>query len=105
MAKGNQTLAAIDRCLIRTPDMKILENVYEVVCESRLIYGAEIWGLEDGWKEIYVIQGRLCKKVLRIPKPAANGIAKLEMGRDNRRGKVLCLAVKYWPRILHMDRD
>jgi hypothetical protein len=32
--------------------VKILENVYEMTCESRLMYRAEIWGLEDGWKEI-----------------------------------------------------
>jgi hypothetical protein len=47
MAKRNQTLAAAGKCLARTPDMrvKILENVYEIVCESRLMYGAEIRGL------------------------------------------------------------
>jgi hypothetical protein len=31
MAKGNQSLAAIDKCLTRTPDteINILENVYD----------------------------------------------------------------------------
>jgi hypothetical protein len=42
--KGIQSLAAIDKCLTRTPDMgvKLLENVYEMVCESRIMYGVEI---------------------------------------------------------------
>jgi hypothetical protein len=61
MVKENQSLVAIDNCLSRTPDMrvKLLENVYEVVCESRLMYGGGIWGLYEGWKEIVVIHGRL----------------------------------------------
>jgi hypothetical protein len=44
MAKGNQSLVATDKCLTRTPDMmmKLLENVYGMVCELRLMYGAKI---------------------------------------------------------------
>jgi hypothetical protein len=40
VAKGNQTLAAIDKCLARTSDMRvnILENVYEMLHESRMTY-------------------------------------------------------------------
>jgi hypothetical protein len=95
MVKGNQCLLAIDKCLSRTPDMRIqlLENVYETVCESKMMYGAEIWGLDEGWKEIDIIHGGLCKKILGITRFAANGVAEIELGRDSRRGKVLCLAV------------
>jgi hypothetical protein len=61
MVKGNQSLVAIDKCLTRTHDMRIqiLENVCEMVCESMLMYGAEIWGLDDGWKETDIIHGRM----------------------------------------------
>jgi hypothetical protein len=61
MVKGNQSLVAIDKCFTRTPDMRVqlLENAYEMVCESKLMYGAEIWGLDEGWKEIDIIHGRL----------------------------------------------
>jgi hypothetical protein len=69
------------------------------------MYGAEIWGLDEGWKEIDIIHGRLCKKILGIPRYAANGFAELELGRDSRRGKVLCLAVKYWKRTLQVDKE
>jgi hypothetical protein len=97
MVKGNQSLVAIDKFLTRTPDrrLQLLENVYEMACESRLMYGAKIWGLDEGWKETDIINGRLCKKILGRPRFAANGVAELELGRDSRRGKVLCLAVKY----------
>jgi hypothetical protein len=76
MVKGNQFLAATDKCLTRTPDMKVkfLENVYEILYELSLVYGAEVWELEEGWKEIRIIQGRFCKKVLRIPRFTANGV-------------------------------
>jgi hypothetical protein len=39
MVKGNQSLVAIDKRLTRTSDMRIqlLENVYEMVCESRMM--------------------------------------------------------------------
>jgi hypothetical protein len=38
-----QSLVATDKCLTRTPDVRVnlLENVYEMVCEPRLMYGAE----------------------------------------------------------------
>jgi hypothetical protein len=55
------------------------------------------------WKLIDVIQSRLRKKVLRLLRFAANVVAELEMDRNGRRGKVLCLAVKYWLRILSTD--
>jgi hypothetical protein len=84
--------------------IQLLENVYETVCESRLMYGAEIWGLNEGRKEIGIIHSRLCKNV-GIPRFAANGVAKIELGRDSRRDKVLCLAVKYWLRTLQMDKE
>jgi hypothetical protein len=91
MVKGKQSLVAIDKCLTRTPDMRIqlLENVCEMVCESRFMYRAEIWGLDEGWKETDIIHGRLCKKILEIPRFAVNGVAEVELGKDSRRGKVL----------------
>jgi hypothetical protein len=76
-----------------------------MVRESRLVYGAEIWGLVEGWKKIDIIYGRLSKKILGIPKFAANGVAEFELGRDSRRGKVLRLAMKYWQRTLQTDKE
>jgi hypothetical protein len=34
-------------------------------------YGLELWGVE-GLKETDKIQGRFCKKILRIPRSATN---------------------------------
>jgi hypothetical protein len=68
MVKGN--LSFVDKCLTRTPDMRaqLLQNVYEMVREAGLMYGAETWGLDEGWKEINIIHGRLCKKILGLPR-------------------------------------
>jgi hypothetical protein len=44
------------------------------------------------------------KKTLGIPRFAPNGFAELELGRDSRRGRILC-RVKYWLRILQTDSE
>jgi hypothetical protein len=62
-------LIAIDRCLARIPDMniKMLENIYEMISESSMMYGIGLWGVYDAWKEIDKIRGRFCKKILGVP--------------------------------------
>lgn len=67
-----------------------------------LTCGAEMCGLEGGWKEIYKICGRCFKKELRVPRHAANKVAELEFGRDSRRGNMLCRMMMYWLVLLHM---
>jgi hypothetical protein len=73
------------------------------LCESRIVYGVELWGLDEAWKEVERIHGRFCKKILRLPRCVANGMAEMEVGRHSRRGKAMWLAVQYWKRIMHMD--
>jgi hypothetical protein len=51
-----------------------------------------------------VIQGRVCEKVLRIPRFAVIRVAKPGLQRDSR-GKVMCLAVKYLLRILQLGKE
>jgi hypothetical protein len=41
--------------------------------------------------------------MLGTPRFATNGVAELELG--SRRGKALCLAVKYWQRTLQMGKE
>jgi hypothetical protein len=42
------------------------------------------------------IQGKFCKKVLRIPRNAAEREAENEIGRESMGGIILCAAIKYW---------
>jgi hypothetical protein len=55
-AKVNQTLVAIDKFFARSPDLrvKILENLYEMLDESRMLCGIEIlrprWSTEINWQ-------------------------------------------------------
>jgi hypothetical protein len=44
----------------------ILERIYEMICKSKLLYGAESWGIERGWEIVEGVQGNFCKKLLRI---------------------------------------
>ena len=57
-----------------------------------MLYGAVILG--GGW-----IQGKFCKKMLRNSKNAAKRAAGSELGRDSRRGKILCTVIKYRVRV------
>jgi hypothetical protein len=54
---------------------------------------------------LVTFRGRFCKKVIRSPRCRASGAAEWELGRESSRGKVLCAIVKYWYRILFMERD
>jgi hypothetical protein len=81
--------------------VRTLENIYDMLCESRVMYGVELWGLDEAWKEVDRIHGPFCKKILAIC--GANGTTQTELGRDSRRGKAMWLAVQYWQRIMHMD--
>jgi hypothetical protein len=83
----------------------MLENIYEVISESTMMYGIELWGVYDAWKEIDKIHGRFCKKVLGVPRCAANEAAEIELVRDSRTGKTMRLTLKYWQRILRMDNQ
>jgi len=37
--------------LIYHTKVQTLENIHEMVCESRITYGIEVWGLSIAWKE------------------------------------------------------
>jgi hypothetical protein len=48
--RGKSVLNSINICVARAPDIevKVLEQVYNALIESRMMPGVEIWGLEDG---------------------------------------------------------
>jgi hypothetical protein len=52
--KGYHALVGIYKCLSITPNIKVwmLENIYEMVYESRIMYGIEVWGLNEASKEV-----------------------------------------------------
>jgi hypothetical protein len=77
VVNGNQTLLAMHKCLLGSPDLKvnILENVRDMLSECRRMCGMEIRGLAGGWKEIVTIQSRFCKKMQGLPGFAENSVA------------------------------
>ena len=68
--KGYQALRATDKCIVVTNDIKVemLENIYEMVRESKFMYGIEMWGLNDAWKEVDTVHSIFCKKNNRFTK-------------------------------------
>jgi hypothetical protein len=73
--KGYQVLRAIDKCIAVTPDNKVQMsgNMYEMVCESKIMYGIETWGLNGAWKEVDKVHSIFVKKIIGLPNCAANG--------------------------------
>ena len=67
--KGYQALKAIHKCISVTPNIKahMLENIYEMVCESKIMYGIELWGLNRAWEEADKVHSRFCKRIIGIP--------------------------------------
>jgi len=57
-----------------------------------------------GWRETEGFKGKICKEILKICRFGVFGVAQLDLDRSRRRGTILCLAVKYRLRILHMGR-
>jgi hypothetical protein len=91
--------------LARAPiiEVKVLEQVYNALVESLMMTGVEIWGLEDGWKEIKKVQELFCERVMGTPNTAASGACVKELGRTNRKEKVIERVLRYWQWLQEMD--
>jgi hypothetical protein len=61
--RGKSALNSINTCVARAPniEVKVLKQVYNALVKSRMMTGVEIWGLEDGWKEIKKAHELFCK--------------------------------------------
>jgi hypothetical protein len=68
-----------------------------------MMTGVEIWGSEGGWKEIEKVQDMFCKRIFGVPSTATNGACVRELGRTNRKDKVVERIIKYWKRLWDMD--
>jgi hypothetical protein len=68
-----------------------------------MMTGVEIWGLEDGWKEIGKVHELFCKRVMGMPNMTANEVCVREMGRKNRKEKLVETVLRYWQRLWEMD--
>jgi hypothetical protein len=83
--------------------MKGLENVLEA-CKSRLtlVQRCRLWfkGANKGTDKTYM---EFCKKVLRISRFVAKGLAESETARASRSYSVISKILKYWLTVLHME--
>jgi hypothetical protein len=44
----------------------MLENIYKMVCESKIVCGMEVWGLSEEWIELDKVHSRFYKKVMSM---------------------------------------
>jgi len=100
--KGKQSLRAADRCLMRVPSiikLKLLENMHAMICESRVLYG--VWKRD---RMLLINFRRFCNSHKK-PKEHSKREAEWELGRESRKGMMLCGVVKYWYRTLLVEKD
>jgi hypothetical protein len=105
LIRGKIALSSINICLARAQNIqvKVLEQMCNSLIESRLMTGVEIWGLEGGWEEIEKVHEMFCKRIFGVPSTAANGACVRELGRINRKEKVVERIVKFRKRLWDMD--
>jgi hypothetical protein len=103
--RGKSALNSISICVTRASniEVKVLEQLYNALVESRMMTGVEIWWLEDGWKEIGKVHELFYKRVMGMPNTAANGACVKELGRPNRKEKVVERVLRYLQRLWEMD--
>jgi hypothetical protein len=83
----------------------MLENIYEMVCKSKIMYGIEIGGLNGARKEVDKVHSIFCKKIIGIPNCTANGFVEIELGRESRRSKCLGRILKYWYSVTFLQKE
>jgi hypothetical protein len=91
ITRGKTALNSFNICLARVPNMGmlILEHLYVSLIESRMMSGVEIWGLDDEWREIGKVHEIFCKRIMGAPTAAASGALVKELGRTNKKEKVV----------------
>ena len=73
-----------------------------MVCESKVMYGIELWRFTEAWEELDKVNSRFCTF---IPNCAANGYSEMKLGRQRRRAKGTGQIVKCWYRIVCLDTE
>jgi hypothetical protein len=81
----------------------MLENIYQMVCESKMMYGIEVCRLSEAWIQLDKVHSRFCRKLMGTPNCAANAFAEMEFGSERRTGKCIGRIVIYWYRIMCLD--
>jgi hypothetical protein len=105
LIRGKITLSSINICLARAQNIqvKVLEQISNSLIESRMMTRVESLGLEGGWKETEKVHKMLCKRICGVPSTAANGPCVRELGRTNRKEKVVEQIEENWKRLWDMD--
>jgi hypothetical protein len=79
----------------------MMDSIYEMLCESKIMYGIQVWGLNKAWKELGKVHSGSCNKLMGVVKCAVSGFAKMEVGRQSTRGKGIEQIVEYLYQIMH----
>jgi len=77
-------------------------KLFESICLSALLYGAEIWGVEKA-EILETIQSSFLKYALNLPRCAANHIVRIEGNRVKIEFNIFKRALKFLTKLLEME--
>jgi hypothetical protein len=66
------------------------------------MYGIEMWGLSEVWKELDMVNSGFCKRWMGVLNCATNGLAEVKVGRESKRCKCIGQTVQYWYQIMSL---
>ena len=79
------------------------DMVWKVLVRPIAEYGAEVWG-EDRWDEMEKIQRDMGKRILGLEQSTCNEVILGEMGWWTMKARRDMLRLRYWRKLLKMDR-
>ena len=82
----------------------VLNTIFDVQIQPILLYGAEIWGVDD-CKAIEAIHLLALKQYLNVSLRTPNTMVYGETGRYSLHINAILRAVKYWYKVLKMDNE
>jgi len=75
--------------------VRVLEKMYDMIYESRMLCGAEIWGMGNSGRGA----GEVCtRRLMRIRRNAMNGAAESELRRDSSAATIYQIMFKWSPK-------
>lgn len=99
--KGVSALASIKILDKKMPNIeyKVMKNVFNAVVKAKVLYGVEIWGVDQGIVALDVVVSKFAKIIMGLPSCTANSGVRMMCEGVSIRADIVKRIVKYWLRL------
>ena len=103
--QGNKALFALKSCLRKFGTIPVTTSLKIFDCKINpiLLYGSEIWGFHSS-NEIEAVYNKIMRFTLKLYNKTSIFALRGELGRVSLRVYKYCRIIKYWVRLLNMDK-